>query len=73
MEDQVTNVDGSFMDVAIMITLNALCVAGRLDQDVASDLFHGVEFKLSCLVCLAFFIHLQSWRLPHDVSGKDSF
>jgi hypothetical protein len=68
-EDEVTNVEGSFPDVAIMTT-SKLFVMTSLSHDSSKPLlFEVVEVDAACLFSLSFLVELDVWSSKGDVSG----
>jgi hypothetical protein len=68
-EDEVANVGGSFLNVAVVIVSKFLIVMG-LSHDSSKPLFlEAVEVDSACLLDLSFLVELDAWSSKGDVSG----
>jgi hypothetical protein len=68
-EDEVTNVEGSFVYVAVVIASKLLVVAG-LSHDSSEPLFFkAVEVGAACLLGFSFLVELDAWSSKGDVGG----
>jgi hypothetical protein len=68
-EDEVTNVEGSFLNVAVVIA-SKLLVATGLSHDSSKPLFfEAVEVDAACLLDLSFLVELDVWSSKGDVGG----
>jgi hypothetical protein len=66
-EDEVANVKGGFLDVAVMIASKLLIVT-RLSHDCSESLFiEAVEVDTMCLFDLSLLIELDSWSSKSNV------
>jgi hypothetical protein len=66
-KDEVANVEGSFLKVAIMIASELLVVTG-LSHDSSEPLFfEAVEVDVVCLLGLSFLVELDAWSSKGDV------
>jgi hypothetical protein len=69
LEDEVANVEGSFFNVAVMIT-SKLLIAMSLSHDSSKPLlFEAVEVDAACLPGLSFLVELDACRSKGDVGG----
>jgi len=68
VENHVADVEGAFLDVAIMVAANTLEVSGGLDECGAASFLEVVYVNPPDFFCGAFLILLDCGRLPHDVS-----
>ena len=66
-ENQVINVEGVFLDVAIMVAVNAFQVSGRLDEGSTASFFKAVNVDPPDFFHGALIILLDCERLPHDI------
>jgi hypothetical protein len=68
-EDEVTNVEGSFLNVAVVIA-SKLLVATGLSHDSSKPLFfEAVEVDATCLLGLSFHVELDAWSSKGGVGG----
>jgi hypothetical protein len=68
-KDEVTNVKGSFLNVAIMIAM-WLLVMTSLSHDGGESLFlEAVEVDTACLFGLSFLVELDAWSSEGNISG----
>jgi hypothetical protein len=69
LEDEVANVKGSFLNVAVVIASKLLIVTG-LSHDGGEPLFfEAVEVDAECLFSLSFLVELYAWSSKSDVGG----
>jgi hypothetical protein len=68
-KDEVTNVEGSFLNVAIVIASELLVVTGLSHDSSKSLFFEAVEVDAACLLGLSFLIELDAWSSKGDVGG----
>jgi hypothetical protein len=68
-KDEVTNVEGSFLNVAIVITSKLLVVTGLSHDSSEPLLFVDVKFDATCLLGLSFLVELDAWSSEGDVDG----
>jgi hypothetical protein len=66
-EDEVANVKGGFLDVAVMIASKLLIVTGLSHDCSKSLLFEAVEVDTMCLFGLSLLVELDSWSSKGDV------
>jgi hypothetical protein len=60
-EDEVTNVEGSILNVAVMIS-SKLLVVTKFSHDYSEPLFFEVvEVDAACLLGLSFLVELDAW------------
>jgi hypothetical protein len=66
-EDEVANVKGGFLDVAVVILSKLLIVTG-LSHDCSKSLFfEAIEVDAACLFGLSFLVELDAWGSKGDV------
>jgi hypothetical protein len=66
-KDEVANVEGSFLNVGIMIA-SKLLVVTSLSHDGGESLFlKAVEVDATCLFGLSFLVELDSWSSEGNV------
>jgi hypothetical protein len=68
-KDEVTNVEGSFPNVAVMIASELLVVAGLSHDDSKSLFFEAIKVNAVCFLGLSFLIKLDVWSSKGDVGG----
>jgi hypothetical protein len=66
-EDEVANVEGSFLNIAIMVVTELLVVTSLSQDDGESLFFKAVEVDAACLFGLSFLIELDLWSPEGDV------
>jgi hypothetical protein len=67
-EDEVANVEGSLLNVAIMIVSKLLVVTSLPHESGESLFFEAVEVDAACLLGLSFLVELDPWSSKGDVS-----
>jgi hypothetical protein len=68
-KDEVANVEGSFLNVVIMVATKLLVVTSLSHDGDESLFFEAVEVGAACLFGLSFLVELDPWSLKGDVSG----
>jgi hypothetical protein len=68
-KDEVANIEGSFLNVAIVIASELLVVTGLSHDSNKSLFFEVVEVDTACLLVLSFLIELDAWSSKGDVGG----
>jgi hypothetical protein len=68
-KDEVTNVKGGFLDVAVVIASELLIMTGLSHDDNKSLLFEVIEVDTVCLLSLFFLVELDAWGSKGDVGG----
>jgi hypothetical protein len=68
-KDEVANVEGSFLNVAIKIASELLVMTGLSHDNSESLFFEAVEVDATCLLGLSFLVELDAWSSKGDV-GK---
>jgi hypothetical protein len=68
-EDEVANIGGSFLNVAVVITSNLLVVTSLSHKNNKSLFFQAVTVDAMCLLNLSFLVELDAWSCKGDVSG----
>jgi hypothetical protein len=66
-EDEVTNVEGHFLHVAIVIASELLAVTGFSHDSSKSLFFEAIEFDAACLFGLSLFIELDAWSSEGNI------
>jgi hypothetical protein len=66
-EDEVANVEGGFLDVAVVISSKLLIVMGLSHDDSKSLFFEAIEVDAACLLGLFFLVELDAWSSKDDV------
>jgi hypothetical protein len=61
MEDEITSVDGAFLDVAILVAPDTLKVPCSLDEGGAASFFESVDINLPAIFKYAFIVLLYCW------------
>jgi hypothetical protein len=68
-KDEVANVEGSFLNVVVVIASKLLVVTG-LSHDSSKPLFfEAVKVDAACLFGLFFLVELDAWSSKGDVGG----
>jgi hypothetical protein len=68
-EDEVTNIEGCLLNIAIVIT-SKLLVVTSLSQDGSKPLlFEAIEVDAMCLLVFSFLVELDAWSSKGDVCG----
>jgi hypothetical protein len=68
-EDEVANVEGSFLNVAIVIASKLLIVMSLSHDGSKPLLFEAVEVDATCLLGFSFLVELDTWCSKGDVGG----
>jgi hypothetical protein len=68
-KDEVANIEGGFLDVAIVIASKLLVMTGLSHDRSKSLFFEAIEVDAACLLGLAFLIELDAWSSKGDVDG----
>jgi hypothetical protein len=66
-EDEVANVEGSFLNIAIMVETELLVVTSLSHDGGESLFFEAVEVDAACLFGLSCLIELDLWSFEGDV------
>jgi hypothetical protein len=66
-KDEVTNVKGSFLDVAVVISSKLLVVTGLSHDSSKSLFFEAVEVDAACLLGLSFLVELDAWSSEGNI------
>jgi hypothetical protein len=66
-EDKVANVEGSFLNIAVVITSKLLVVTGLSHDSSKSLFFEAVEVDAACLLGLSFLVELDAWSSKGDI------
>jgi hypothetical protein len=65
-EDEVTNVDGNFLNVAIVVATGLLVVTSLSHDDGESLFFEAIEVDAACLFGLSLLVELDPWSSEGD-------
>jgi hypothetical protein len=68
-KDEVANVAGGFLNVAIVIASELLVVMGLSYDSNKSLFFKAVEVDAVCLLGLSLLVELDAWSSKGDVGG----
>jgi hypothetical protein len=68
-EDEVANVKGSFLNVAVVIASKLLIMMGLSHDSSKSLLFEAIEVDATCLLGLSFLVELDAWSSKVYVGG----
>jgi hypothetical protein len=66
-KNEVANVEGSFLNVAVMIALEILVVTSLSHNNSECLFFEVVEVDATCLLGLSFLVELDAWSSEGDV------
>jgi hypothetical protein len=66
-KDEVTDVKGGFLDVAIVISSKLLIMMGLSHDNNKSLFFEAIKVDMVCLLGLSFFVELDAWSSEGDV------
>jgi hypothetical protein len=66
-EDKVANVEGSFLNIEIMIASELLVVTSLSHDGGESLFFEAIEVDAACLLGLSFLVELDAWSSEGDV------
>jgi hypothetical protein len=72
-KDEVANIEGGFLNIAIVVATQLLVVTGLPHDSGESLFFETVEVDATCLLGLSFLVELNSWRSDVDVGKKYGF
>jgi hypothetical protein len=72
-EDEVANVEGSFLNIAVMVMTQLLVVTSLSHEGGESLFFEALEVDAVCLLGLSFLVELDLWSYESDVGRKYSF
>jgi hypothetical protein len=72
-KDEVANVEGSFLNVVVMVTMQLLVVTSLSHDGSESLFFEVVEVDAACLLGLSFLVELDPWSSESDAARKYSF
>jgi hypothetical protein len=67
-KDEVTDVEGSFLNVAVMIASELLVMMSLSHNSSQSLFFEAVKVDATCLLGLSFPVELDAWSSEGDVS-----
>jgi hypothetical protein len=67
LEDEVANVEGSFLNIAIMVAAQLLVMTSLSHDDGESLFFEAVGVDAACLFGLSFLVELDPWSSEGDV------
>jgi hypothetical protein len=66
-KEEVANVKGSFLDVAVVISSKLLVVTGLSHDSSKSLFFEAVEVDAACLLGLSFLVELDAWSSEGNI------
>jgi hypothetical protein len=69
VEDEVANVEGGFLNVAIVIASKLLIVTSLSHDGSKPLLFKAIEVHATCLLGFSFLVELYAWGSKGDVGG----
>jgi hypothetical protein len=72
-EDEVANVEGGLLNIAIVVATKLLVVTGLPHDSGESLFFETIVVDATCLLSLSFLVELNSWSSEGDVGRKYSF
>jgi hypothetical protein len=72
-KDEVANFEGSFLNIAVMVTTQLLVMTSLSHDGGESLVFKAVEIDAACLLGLSFLVELDQWSSESDVGGKYDF
>jgi hypothetical protein len=72
-EDEVANVEGSFLNIAVTITSKLLVGTGLSHDNIKSLFFEAVKVDAACLLSLSFLIELDVWSSKGGIGGYHIF
>jgi hypothetical protein len=67
-EDEVANIEGSFLNVAVMVSSKLFVVMGLSHDSSKTLLFKAVEVDATGLLGFSFFVELYAWSSDGNVS-----
>jgi hypothetical protein len=68
-KDEVTNIEGSFPNVAIVVAPELLVMTGLSHDNNKSLFFKAIKVDAACLLGLSFLVELDAWSSKGDVGG----
>jgi hypothetical protein len=68
-EDEVANVEGGFLNVAIVVASKLLVVTSLSHDGSKPLLFKAIEVDATCLLGFSFLVELDAWSSKGDISG----
>jgi hypothetical protein len=72
-EDEVANVEGSFLNVAVMISSKLLLVTSLSHNNSKPLFFKAVEVDTTGMLGFSFFVKLYAWSSEGDVGRQYGF
>jgi hypothetical protein len=69
-KDEVTNVEGGFPNIAIMIAMQLLVIKSLSHDSGESLFFETVEVDATCLLGLSFLVELNPWSSEGESVGS---
>jgi hypothetical protein len=72
-EDEVANVEGSFLNIAVVISSKLLVVMGLSHDSNKPLLFNVVEVDTTGLLGFSFFVKLYVWSSKGDIGKQYGF
>jgi hypothetical protein len=71
-KEEVANVEGTFLNVTVMVMTQLLVVTSLSHDGGESLFFEAVEVDAACLLGLSFLVELDPWSSESDVGRKYS-
>jgi hypothetical protein len=68
-KNEVANIKGSFLNVAIVIASELLVMTGLSHDGSESLFFEAVEVDATCLLGRSFLVELDAWSSKGDIGG----
>jgi hypothetical protein len=68
-EDEVANIKGRFLNVAVVIQSKLLIMTGLSHDSSESLFFEAIEVDAACLFGLSFLVEQDAWSSKGNVSG----
>jgi hypothetical protein len=68
-EDEVSNIEGGFLNVAIVVASKLLVVTSLSHDGSKPLLFKAIEVDATCLLGFSFLVELDAWSSKGDISG----
>jgi hypothetical protein len=72
-EDEVTNIEECFLNIAVVISSKLLVVVGLPHDSSKPLLFKAIEVDTTGLLCFFFFVELYAWSSEGDVGRQYGF
>jgi hypothetical protein len=73
LEDEIANIKGGFLDVAVMTSSKLLIVTGLSHDGRKSLFFEAIKVDAACFLGFSFLVELDAWSSEGNVCGQHSF